>query len=429
MRRRILLSALVSGALALAAVLTWSQHRASTRDAHLDAARAALGAPFREAPELHDLEAGDALAHLEAARELGAEVDQEVAEAESVAFLVAGDLVSAAGALREAKRPGWTARTRLVAAAIAVGRGHLDEADEHVREATILGADLGDTDHRRALLFAGDLALDREEARAARDAFAELARLEPDVAAVHNRHGLALEALGDLAAARAEVARALELDPELVDAWVNHGRQERAAGETEASAAAFRRATELAAGRGDAWLGRGLAALDAGDLDRARPAIERARELSPESLDAALAEGDLLRAEGRLEEAANAYRLVMRDNLHHAGGWVKLGNVLFATGERADAAFAYRQALEGDPSLAAAHNGLGAALMGRDDGAARVALERAAELDGADPHPLMNLALLAERSGDRAGARDAWSRALERAPGSPVAEAHLEALR
>ena len=431
MRRRLLLSALVSGAVALAAVLGWSGYRASERDDHLAAARALSTPSFREAPELHDLPAGEALAHLEAAAALGADVQGAIAETESLVFLVTGDLVSAAGALREAKRDGWAPRTRLIAAAIAAGRGHLDDAEEHVREATILGTERGAeaADYRRALLFAGDLALDRAELRAARDAFGELARLEPGVSAVHNRLSLAFEGLEDWDAARAAVERALELDPELVDGWVNRGRQARAVGDHPAGAEAFGRATELAPARADAWLGRGLAALDLGDLRSARVAIERSRELAPENLDAGLAEGDLLRAEGELAEAADTYRSVLRDNLHHAAGWVKLGNVLYADGERGDAVFAYQRALERDPGLAAAYNGLGAALMGADDAAARTALRQAAELDRADPNPLMNLALLAERSGDTAGARVAWSRALERAPGSPVASARLEALR
>lgn len=430
MLRRILLVALASTALVLVGVGLWGAQKDGERDEALSRARSLMATPFAEAPELHDLPAGDALAALEAAEALGAEVPAERASAEALAFLQAGDLVSSAGALREAKRPGWTARLRLVAAAIAVGRGHAADAREHVNEALILSAEGDDpADHRRALLFAGDLALDASEARAARDAFAELAELEAEVAPVHNRLGLAFEGLGEWDAARASVRRAVELDPELTDAWVNRGRQARALGELDEAAEAFEQATELGPGRADGWLGLGLSALDRGDPPQARPALERASELAPASVDASLALADLLAAEGRLDEAADAYRLALRDNLHHAAGWVKLGNVLFALGEKADAAFAHRRALERDPSLAAAHNGLGAALIGTDDEAAQAALRRAAELDRADPHPLMNLALIAERLGDRDAARDAWQQAAERAPDSPLVARRLAALR
>lgn len=430
MLRRILLVALGSAVLVLSGVALYGSHRDGQRQEHLRDARALLTPAFAEAPELHDLPAGDALAALEAAEALGADVPAERASAEALAFLVAGDLVSAAGALREAKRPGWSARLRLVAAAIAAGRGHVDDAREHVDEALILSSDGDDpADHRRALLLAGDLALDAGEARAARDAFGALAELEPEVAAVHNRLGLALEGLGEWEDAREAVRRAVALDPESVDAWINRGRQARALGEHDEATEAFERATELAAARADGWLGLGLAALDRGDPTAARPALERAAELAPESVDASLALADLLAAEGRTHEAADAYRLTLRDNLHHAAGWVKLGNVLFSLGEKADAAFAHRRALERDPSLAAAHNGLGAALIGVDDVAAQEALRRAAALDRADPHPLMNLALIAERRGDRDAARAAWREAAERAPDSPVVAARLAALR
>ncbi|MBO6939070.1 MAG: tetratricopeptide repeat protein [Deltaproteobacteria bacterium] len=430
MSRRILLVALASAVLVLGGVGLWSHHQDGERDAHLERGRALLATSFAEAPELHDLPAGDALAAFEAAEALGAAIPAERASAEALAFLQAGDLVSSAGALREAKRPGWTARLRLVAAAIAASRGHEADAREHVNEALILSADGDDpADHRRALLFAGDLALDASESRSARDAFAELAELEPEVAAVHNRLGLALEGLGEWEPARDAVRRAVSLDPELTDGWINRGRQARALGELDEAAEAFEHATELAPARSDAWLGFGLSALDRGDPAAARPALERASELAPESVDASLALADLLAAEGRLDEAADAYRLTLRDNLHHAAGWVKLGNVLFALGEKADAAFAHRRALERDPSLAAAHNGLGAALIGIDDDAAQAALRTAAELDAADPHPLMNLALLAERRGDRDAARDAWQRAAERDPDSLVVAERLAALR
>ena len=74
-----------------------------------------------------------------------------------------------------------------------------------------------------------------------------------------------------------------------------------------------------------------------------------------------------------------------------------------------------------DGTLAAAHNGLGAALsLLGDHAGARIQLARAAELDQHDPNPLLNLARLNERLGDRRGAEVAWRAALDRDPNAPV---------
>jgi Flp pilus assembly protein TadD len=89
--------------------------------------------------------------------------------------------------------------------------------------------------------------------------------------------------------------------------------------------------------------------------------------------------------------------------------------------ELQDAAASYRKAMSLDGRLSAAHNGLGAALslLGDHDGA-RIQLARAAELDQHDPNPLLNLARMNEKLGDRRGADLAWRAALDRDPNAPV---------
>ena len=78
---------------------------------------------------------------------------------------------------------------------------------------------------------------------------------------------------------------------------------------------------------------------------------------------------------------------------------------------------AYESALQHRPALAAAHNGLGATLMALGDGpTAERELRAAADLDRGDPNPLLNLALLRTRAGDREGAEQARNEASARGP-------------
>src|SRR5690606_30561705 len=127
---------------------------------------------------------------------------------------------------------------------------------------------------------------------------------------------------------------------------------------------------------------------------------------------------------GRVEDAVSTYRRAIEREDADAASWLKLGNALALLQEYEPGAAAFREAITRAPQLAAARNGLGACLMhlGRTADAV-AALEAAAELDPADPNPLMNLALLREREGDRDAARAAWERVLERAPGSGIAAA------
>jgi len=79
------------------------------------------------------------------------------------------------------------------------------------------------------------------------------------------------------------------------------------------------------------------------------------------------------------------------------------------------AASAFRSAVEHAPQLAAARNGLGAALLAQNDPiGARPELEQAAKLDPNDPNPLLNLARLHRQRGDTAATADALAQAERR---------------
>ena len=102
--------------------LAYVQHRSSRADEALRRARAVLDVPFERAPELHDLEVGDALSALDAAEALGAEDPTLRHDLESLAHLKRGDLIFAEGSLTAARHAdGWSVERHVVAAAIARG--------------------------------------------------------------------------------------------------------------------------------------------------------------------------------------------------------------------------------------------------------------------------------------------------------------------
>ena len=221
MIRHVALCVGVSALVAIAALGLWSQHIAEQASADRARGLALLDVPFAEAPELTDIAAGDALAALECARDRGAEVDlHRVAEARALAHLRGGDLRRAEAALRLAAQDGWTPRLHGVAATLAVALADNPLALDHARQALI-----GDPEDPRALLIAGDVALDRADGRSALTHFARLTRLHPEVALAHNRLGLAYELNDNARGARVAFERAIDLDATFAHAWVNRGRR------------------------------------------------------------------------------------------------------------------------------------------------------------------------------------------------------------
>ncbi|MEM1415479.1 MAG: tetratricopeptide repeat protein, partial [Myxococcota bacterium] len=388
----------------------------------LRAARALLATPLRTAPELHDLPAAKALARLEALRREapGAVPEPLYAEASALVELQRGDLLRAEGHLTEARlRDGWNVRRRVIAGALARASGRGREAQRHAEAA--LARSPGAP---RALLLAGDLALDRGDGLMATPYLERLEERFP-IAPVLNRLGLAAEIERAMADAEDAFERATRLDGRAHAAWLNLGRVRRARSDLPGARAAFEAAKRLQPGHPDAPLGLGLVALGQGDFDEARAQLARARELGPERPEPQVGLGDLAAAEGALEDA-EAHYVAALDLRADALSWLKLGNVRLRRGHRSGAADAFRAAIARAPGLGAAHNGLGAVLLqsGDETGAAR-ALEQATTLAPDDAAPWLNLALLAARRGDTDGSATAWREALRRDPSSEVARAGL----
>jgi len=424
MARRPLVLVVGTASVVALGLVGWQVSRANEAEALVASATVRLEAPLREAPELHDLEAGDALAELEEAERLGAGNPRLQGRAKALVELLRGDLLEAEGTLSAARqRFGWDPTLRVIAASIARGRLDPEDARANVREA--LGME---PDDPRALLLEADLALDRGEAGPARTALERLVRLDDEVAAVHNRLGIARELLGE--DGRAQFERAVALDETHHDAWVNLGRGRRAAGELEAAEEAFDAALRHAPGDASAWLGRGLVAADRGEVEEAEAALERAKELDPNAAAPWMAEGELREANGAIDAAVEAYREGLRREDGDGASWVRLGNALVRRGDLEGACDAFGEAIRRAPRLAAAHNGMGTARMMRgEDAAALEALQRAASLDTDDANPLLNMALLRQRRGDVEGAAAAWREALSRDPRSEVARDALARLR
>lgn len=429
MRRRVLWVSLAFAFLSGAAVLGWGGFRDHSADELVERARARLEAPLTEAPGLDRIQASTAVSLLERAEELGRDDDEVVgllAYARALEDYQRGDLVLAEGELTSA----WHRlgdRAGVLALRAAVARGRSQETDARAHLAAALERD---PDHAHARLLAADMALDDDDGARALAHVDRLIEGSPDVAPLHNRRGLALEILGrDEDAARA-YERAVGLDERAHDSWINLGRLHRRAARHAAALECFESAVRAARTDPDAHLGRGLARAANGDVSGAQLDFARAAELAPNDAEPLLALGDLLRDTRRYDEAIETYRRAIAREDADAASWLKLGNALALVEDYRGAADAFRQALARAPELAPALNGLGASLMHlpHQREPAIVALDRAAELDVADPNPLMNLALLYEREGDTAAARDAWTRALERDPASAIARRRLARL-
>ena len=88
--------------------------------------------------------------------------------------------------------------------------------------------------------------------------------------------------------------------------------------------------------------------------------------LERDTVDAA-ALGDVDAAERNWDEAERHYTIASKLEPNLALSWLKLGNTRMRKAQPAAAAEAYRKAIERQAELAAAHNGLGAALQAQGD--------------------------------------------------------------
>lgn len=380
-------------------------------DALVDPARRWLRAPLSRAPELQDVDAARAGAFLDGAlaiREQDA-VRGRWHYAHALGHYQRGQFDRANERLEQASALlGEDADALVLRAALAMEHAQPKPARRALTRALSLHPH-----HPRALMLLSDLALDAGEGEAARDYAGDAVRRDPKAASALNRRGLAHELLGDLAAAAEDFRAAAELHDRLPHAHLNLGRLLRQQGQTRPALLAFAEAARRAPQRPEAWLGAGLCRAELGDTVGARIDLEHARTARSDAPEPLLALADLDMAAGQRAEAITRYRAALTLEPGLAAGWVKLGNALVRDGQAGEARAAFERAITADPELAAAHNGRGAVLsMLGEDSLAAEALAEAARLDAHDPNPLLNLARLRLRIGDREGAERAQQQAM-----------------
>lgn len=364
-----------------------------------------LHVPLARTPEIARIDASRARMLLEDALELheGAGLRGRLAYAEALEEYQKGRAPRAQSALERA-RSAWphAVEIEVLAGNLAIQAGDAAAAAKYAAAALAL-----DAHDARARLLAADAAADDGETQRAADLLAALIAEAPAVGSFYNRRGLVLEALGHGEAARADFERACELDASLPEPHVNLGRMLRDQGRTREAEQSFALAIERGPNDAQAWLGRGLSRIAQGDLEGGALDVQHARELAPAEPGPLLALADVDAWHNQLDNAIERYRAALALAGHDAVAWLKLGNALTRKRAFSDARAAFDHAIAEKPDLAAAHNGLGAALMGLGDSTnAEKAFATAATLDERDPNPLLNLALLHKRMGDRRAARD-----------------------
>ena len=137
----------------------------------------------------------------------------------------------------------------------------------------------------------------------------------------------------------------------------------------------------------------GSAYLAAGDLKRAAGVLEPiARASTPGGLEAENTLGIVFSEQRRFDRARHLFGDVLTQAPRAATTWSNLGLVELAAGKPADAARAFERAVDADPQLAQAWQGLGAARLRSNPSAAIDAWRRAVELDPRNYDLLFNLA-------------------------------------
>jgi Flp pilus assembly protein TadD len=381
-------------AAALGATLLLREMRAR-EDAQrsLTEARNLLHASLTRAPELSRIDATRALSLLEQSVHLHREpvALAELAYAKALEEHQKGRPEQARRSLSLARKglPA-SADLEVLEAAIALQAGR--QADASASAARALARE---PRNLRARALIADMSADAGDAQRALSLLQTLIADAPDVGALYNRRGLAFEALGNRAAAISDYERASELDPSLPQPHINLGRLLRDQGRLREAEQEFGLALARGSSEAQAWLGRGLCRIGRGDLEGGSGDVQQARSLAPAEPGPLVALADLDVWHGRLEQAVERYRAALALADSDAIAWLKLGNALARTRAYEPARAAFERALELQPALAAAHNGLGAALLGLGDRAgAEKAFGTAAALDRDDPNPARNLALL-----------------------------------
>ena len=238
---------------------------------------------------------------------------------------------------------------------------------------------------------------------------------------IWNNLGNARRSAGDLEGAVEALARARQLRPGLAAVQLNYAMGLAAAGRLEESVDPYSAAARLEPGNAPLQLELGKLLRHLGRHGEAVELLRRAAALVPDSAEARLELGRAQAALGELDSAESAYRDSLRLARHNSLAWLELGIVL-ERGNRLDRL--------GELLDEAAASGVAAddlaylqALRLREEGRLDEALA-AARRAPADVEPARRALLigkLADRTGDPAGAFEAFGEANAIAAADPAA--------
>lgn len=246
-------------------------------------------------------------------------------------------------------------------------------------------------------------ARDPRAALAQADALLRVAPCHPDV---HLLRGLALSALGQVAAARQALELAVLLDPSRHDAQMALGVAAQRLDDLTAAEAAFRAAVALRPDDADALNNLGLVLTDADRADEALPLLERAALAGGPPARVAFNLANCLRAMGRVEAALAAYDRALTADPAHWGAANNRGTLLREAGRFDDARAALRGALAIRPDAATTRRNLADLHRFVPDDPELAAL-RTAHAQATDPQARMQLAFALGKALDDLGEFDA----------------------
>ncbi len=260
------------------------------------------------------------------------------------------------------------------------------------------------------------IAMERHRAgdfRAAADAWARAAAVDPAHAETRNNLGVALQALNRLDDARDAFAAATRLRPDYADAWENLAGVLLASGrEADAIGVAREMARQLPTiAASHLVLGTTLAR--AGRFAEAAEACGAGMRVEPENPDVICLFANIRAAEQRWADAAAAYASVIRLAPRAVPAYVNLGVCLASSGDLPAAAAQFREALTLDPNCGDAALRLADVLdrLGEQD-AALASAKRATELAPNDAGALNLLASLTDRARNAVEAESLYQLAI-----------------
>lgn len=261
----------------------------------------------------------------------------------------------------------------------------------------------------------------KDEIELAAQAFSKAVRLRPDSADFRFRLGQALARSGKLREAKAELERAIELNPSGHTALYELSKVYKQLGDASKARSAFAALVRLrkqtkTVERDEAGLAyrRGM-----DELSRGRPhaAIELLRRALTAPFDEArirVALGIALQRNGDLEAADEEFRKALTLDPKSPDAHLNYGVLLAHRGDAASANREFRAALATDPNFAEAHFNIGLlAAAHRHWDEAADSLRTAIRISPAHARAHWNLGRVLRDSGDLAGAKAAYSKALQ----------------